>query len=363
MIKKFKRVRKGWMRRTSKIYLKTLNKGKIDTIKLFLNKYQDATNYTIVRLWSEQNMTSELLDKIFTSKIVDRFNTSARLSQCIGKQAKEIINSQRNKIQRIPRLKSHIANLDSRFIKIEEFNGHFDMCIRTRSGIPEMIIPFNWTSHTNKFRDNGWLLGNSIQLGYDNKGLFIILIFEKQKPENKLCGNVVGIDLGYNIMLSCSDGQMVGKNLKNSIIKSRKRQNSYHHFITTETNRYLKQLNIDNIKLIALENLKNVKSNKRGKFPRNMNRLLSFWHYAKVIKRLEQICEEHGVMLSLKNPKYTSQRCSICGKIDRRNRRGEKFFCLSCGHTDNADHNASKNLESLGLAGVYSLRSLPNLNK
>jgi hypothetical protein len=28
--------------------------------------------------------------------------------------------------------------------------------------------------------------------------------------------------------------------------------------------------------------------------------------------------------------------------------------------TDDADHNAAKNLEYLGLAGVYSLRLLPN---
>ncbi|HIH96586.1 MAG TPA: hypothetical protein HA348_03785 [Thermoplasmata archaeon] len=47
--------------------------------------------------------------------------------------------------------------------------------------------------------------------------------------------------------------------------------------------------------------------------------------------------------------------------MDRRNRRGERFLCLRCGHETNADCNASRNLEALGLAGVYSLRSLPML--
>jgi len=56
----------------------------------------------------------------------------------------------------------------------------------------------------------------------------------------------------------------------------------------------------------------------------------------------------------------TSQRCHSCGKIDSRNRKGERFRCVSCGHEDDADHNAAKNLEYLGLAGVYSLRLLPN---
>lgn len=366
MIKKHKRVRSGWMRRTSKLYLKGLNSGKEETLKTFLNLYQNSLNYTITRLWSEQNIeSSSLIDKSFTDAISERFDITARLSQCVGKQAKETVTSQcelSKKRQRIPKVKSHTAHLDSRFITIEEFDGdgHFDMVINTSSGLPKMVIPFDWTSHTNKFRNNGWLLGNSIRLGYNSKGVFIDLIFEKVKPPLKKYGRVVGIDRGYNIMLAVSDGQRIGDGLKATIKKGGKRRKNYHHFIETELNRYFNKFDTSNIKLIALENLKNVKANKRGKFSRNINRLLSFWHYAKVGKRLEQLCEEQGIMLSLKSPSYTSQCCSVCGNIDRRNRKGEKFLCLSCGNSDNADHNASKNLESLGLAEVYSLRSLPN---
>lgn len=362
MIKKHKRVRSGWMRRTSKVYLRDLNSGKVDLVKEFLDQYQNAVNYTVSRLWSEQNITCKnLLDKTFTDAISERFDITARLSQCAGKQAKEIVSSQRelskNK-QRLPRFKSHTANLDSRFVEIEEFDGHFDMCIKTSSGVPSMVIPFNWTSHANKFRKDGWLLGNSIRMGYDASGIFIDLIFEKPKPPLRKEGIVAGMDRGYNVMLAVSDGQRIGAGLKPQIKKGGKRRKTWHHYIETETNRCLKELNTDNIKLIAVENLKNVKANKRGKFSRKMNRLLSFWLYAKVGNRLEQLCEERGIALSLKNPWKTSQRCSECGNIDRRNRKGEKFLCLSCHHKENADDNASKNLKSLGLAGVYSLRSL-----
>ena len=236
------------------------------------------------------------------------------------------------------------------------------MCIKTGSGVPKMIIPFNWTSHTNKFQQDGWLLGNSIRLGYDNNGIFIDLIFEKPKPPLKTDGDIVGIDLGFNTMLVTSEEQYVGKDLKETIKSGGKRRKSWHHFITTEMNRYLKDLDLTNIKIISLENLKNVKKGKRGKFSRHVNRLLSFWLYAKVSKRLTHICEEQGIRIELKNPWKTSQRCSECGNIDRRNRKGEKFLCLNCGYATNADYNASKNLKALGLAGVYSLRSLPTLN-
>ncbi len=134
----------------------------------------------------------------------------------------------------MPRLKSHTANLDGRFVEIQEFNGHFDMCITTGSGVPKMAIPFNWTKHANKFRkkEKGreWLLSNSIRMGYDRKGVFIDLIFEKEKPKLRQSGKVLGMDRGYRCMLTCSDGQMIGKELKEEIKKGGKRRKSYHHY-------------------------------------------------------------------------------------------------------------------------------------
>jgi len=106
--------------------------------------------------------------------------------------------------------------------------------------------------------------------------------------------------------------------------------------------------------------LKHVKFGKRGKFSRQSNRLLSFWHYAKARRRLECRCEGLGVRVVMKDPAYTSQRCHVCGNIDSKSRNGVKFKCTQCGFKCDADHNGSKNLEYLWLAGAYSLRSLKN---
>ena len=364
MIKKHERVRKGWMRRTSRIYItNTVNKGKIESLIRFLNQYQNAINYCVQRFWSNKDFTDELATKEITDAIGERFGFTARLSQCVAKQSKEMVNSQREKSRkerRIPRMKHRVANLDSRFVTIENFDGHFDMCLKFTSGVPQIVMPFNWTGHTDKFRNNGWELAKSIRLGYNENGLFVDLIFEKERPPKRTEGKLIGIDRGYNCMLHTSDGQKIGKELKPKIKSVDKRRKTYHHYIETEENRLLKKLNLDDVKIVVLESLKYVKMNKRGKFPRNTNRLLSFWHYAKVGNRLAQICEELGVSEELKNPYKTSQRCPDCGNIDRRNRRGERFLCLSCGYADDADHVGAKNLELLGLAGVYSLRSLPS---
>ncbi|MHB1903429.1 MAG: RNA-guided endonuclease InsQ/TnpB family protein [Ferrimicrobium sp.] len=53
------------------------------------------------------------------------------------------------------------------------------------------------------------------------------------------------------------------------------------------------------------------------------------------------------------NPAYTSMRCSECGYTDKKNRKSQAVFsCCSCGHTDNADVNAARNVIAAGLA-VY----------
>ena len=351
----------GWMRRTSRIYLGELNKSKMTTLKQFLNNYTTAINYSIVRIWSEQDFSNALLGKTFTDGIRKRFSMTARLSQCIAKQSKEMCNSQiERKKKRIPRMRNHVANLDSRFVVIKEFNGHFDMCLKFGSGVPTMIVPFNWTRHTRKFQDSGWELGGSIRLGYDDKGLFVDLLFEKEKPSKITTGTVIGIDRGFNSMLYTSDRQQIGTELKEKIKKFGRRRKTAHHYIKTEENRLLKELNLDGVKTIVLENLKRVRNNSRGKFSRETNRLLSFWHYAKVGNRLRLRCEEQGISIDYKDPWKTSQRCPGCGNIDRRNRRGERFVCLKCNLTDNADYVGAKNLEALGLAGAYSLRSLPS---
>ena len=361
MIKRHKRTNSGWMRRSSRIYLNDLNTAKRDTLHDFLTTYTQGVNYVIVRLWSFKEFSNELADKSFTAAVRTRFGVTARLAQCIAKQAKETVLSQREKPRkerRMPRFTHPVANLDSRFVVVESFEGSFDMCLKFGSGVPKVIVPFNWTKHTNKFRDNGWTLGKSIRLGYNENGLFVALMFEKAWPPKLNEGAVIGIDRGFRSMLYASDGQEIGTELRDAVRKAGKRRKSYHHYIETEVNRYLKQLNLTGVKAIVLENLKQVKRGKRGKFSREANRLLSFWHYAKVGKRLEQICEERAVSVLYKNPWKTSQRCPPCGNIDRRNRNGKRFVCRVCGHEDDADHVGAKNLEALGLAGVYSLRSL-----
>jgi putative transposase len=58
-----------------------------------------------------------------------------------------------------------------------------------------------------------------------------------------------------------------------------------------------------------------------------------------------------GGELILVNPAYTSQECSACHHLARENRKTrDKFECVACGHAEDADVNAAKNIKAAGLA-------------
>jgi putative transposase len=58
-----------------------------------------------------------------------------------------------------------------------------------------------------------------------------------------------------------------------------------------------------------------------------------------------------GGVLVLVPPQYTSQQCSECGHVDTDNRPSQAVFrCQVCGHTENADTNAAKNILREGLS-------------
>ncbi|MDJ0652315.1 MAG: zinc ribbon domain-containing protein [Simkaniaceae bacterium] len=53
------------------------------------------------------------------------------------------------------------------------------------------------------------------------------------------------------------------------------------------------------------------------------------------------------------NFSYSSEKGLSCGSIDEKNRdkkKQSKFCCICCGHTENADMNAAKNILTAGHA-------------
>ena len=79
----------------------------------------------------------------------------------------------------------------------------------------------------------------------------------------------------------------------------------------------------------------------------NYNRLVSALNLSSLKDEVRHIASNYDMQLSVVHSAYTSQMCPECGNIDKSNRKTqEEFVCTCCGHTDNADHNASVNIRN-----------------
>ncbi len=282
------------MRRSSRVFLNDLNPGKVSLLIAFLQLCHDATQYFVDLFWQRHDCSADLADLPTVHRGRDRFSLTTRLAQALAKQAKECVRSAHTTKRRKPLLRRHTITLYSHFVTIEPFAGPgFDWALRLiGSGAPRLTLPCHSTAQ---------------------ERLFVDFLLEKPRPALRTEGRIVGMDANYKAGLVFSDGQQVGQKMYDRIQQFSRRQKHTHAEIDSLTGQALKQVDWTEIKTLAIEDLKHVKSHTRGTFPRALNRKLSHWLYRASTARLERICEELGIRLLKKNPAYTSQFCRRAG--------------------------------------------------
>ena len=108
----------------------------------------------------------------------------------------------------------------------------------------------------------------------------------------------------------------------------------------------------------------------RRKSSLNRSILRNGWGLAR--RMLEYKAAWSGAKLVAVPSPYSSQRCSCCGHVAAENRQTQaRFECVDCGHTENADRNAARNIllrgkeilaggcqsSTAGYAGTYACDS------
>jgi putative transposase len=96
---------------------------------------------------------------------------------------------------------------------------------------------------------------------------------------------------------------------------------------------------------IAIEDLKGI----RGRVTawRSQRSRLHSWSFHQLRAFVTYKAKRVGIPVVTVDPRYTSQACSCCGVIDRKNRPDQATFsCISCGHAEAADLNAARNIRA-----------------
>lgn len=345
------------MIRKSTINLKFANKGKLKQLGKVAKEYVKIVNIFINILWGQEQFSSNFVKVTCVESWL-----SARLKQAAAKQALSIVKSQRKREKKTkPVLKKIVMELDSRFIKIAQNINFFDFWIRLSSVGDKIILnlPSQRHYHFNKFLKEGWTIKNSIRLRINENGYFADIFFEKKAPVIRTQGKTKAIDIGYKKLIVSSDGEFIGNSSIYEKISHKKHGSKAFKRALIERNELVntscKQLDLDNVKVLYAEKLKNVKHKSKGKIRKKFNGKLQRWTYPKVLEKLSMLCEEGGILFTKIPPQYTSQCCSKCGVICKSNRKGEVYKCV-CGNIMDADLNAARNILHIGEYGLDVLQ-------
>lgn len=107
---------------------------------------------------------------------------------------------------------------------------------------------------------------------------------------------------------------------------------------------------VEKYDLLVLEELKTKNMTKRARNKNvraksGLNRAILSSRWSMFARTLQYKAELVDTQISYVNPAYTSQMCSECKNVASENRESQAVFrCVSCGHSENADINAAKNI-------------------
>jgi len=199
------------------------------------------------------------------------------------------------------------------------------------------------------------------------RGRFYLCVItnKSEEPLSEPSG-FLGVDLGIVNIASTSDGMMYSGKvcdrvrerymntkaaLQSAGTKSAKRhlklisgrerrfKTNVNHIISKR----IVQVAKDTKRAIVLEDLRHIRS--RVTVNHDQRERFFKWAFNQLRQFLEYKAKIAGVIIELVDGSYTSRQCSVCGYTDMKNRKSQsEFRCLACGHAENADVNAAKNI-------------------
>jgi len=374
--------------RSTQCSLKFSTLAKRQRLQSVLAEYGKACNLFIDAFWNDCPSKSELL-----KDIVDIPDTwlSARLRKVCAREAIDMIKSSQEKtanekkrllakaekskrdsdtekwkqkaenLQPVkPKHKGNRMNVSSTIADLQTSKtNEFDAWLHLASIGNKIVmnLPIRFHKHFNKWNLLGKRL-NSYIITKDS----VQFCFEIETGEKKQGKNAIGIDSGINALASFSNGEQLGRDIKDCVNRinrcqhGSKGQKQARRALKQRMDEVAKQIvTNEKIDLVVVERLNNLnhKTKERRRLSKNMRRVIGSWVWRYWLNRVQMGCEENRVSLRTVPCYNTSITCPECGHADKKNRNGEIFLCLGCGHKGNADTNAGRNILNRFFTGPY----------
>lgn len=359
------------MIRAVKLSLKFASATKMANILAVLDRYRATVNAYIRHIWEHGGALNKQ-----TADVVPMGHLTFRMRAHALQQALGIVLATRRSAQSLGRTPTmpmfHGAMILSKQLAVvtaARTKGEFDLWLRfstlsrgNRIDIPlKATKPYRkWTAHPGASLKGGCAIG-----GHPGRYYVVVWVLIPEFAP-KTTGLDIGIDVGINKLLGTSDGRYYGRDIKHWVGRvrrckpgskgKRRARRARDRYINETVNR----LPWRQIKLIAVENLKNIKDGKKQGRGTSFRKAVAPWTVSYVMRCIEMKAQEHRVSWVEVNARGTSTTCPVCGHRASSNRSNEKFKCVRCGHAGDADTIGSLNILSRALGSVSSPSLAPS---
>jgi IS605 OrfB family transposase len=333
------------------------------TIKLYSKSWQHcvdvAWNMKRVSKYKLHNETYSFLKaslKLKSQYLCSSRDRAAEVVKSAKMLAKRGRNASKPSIDNIP------IRLDRRTLSFKK--DQTIASVTTQHG--RVKISLFWHKHAKKYKT--WLC-KAGELGLDRKRRWVIrLIFEKKQDMPPKTGIVFGGDRGTKHPLVMSNNKFYGeawwkeherkllflisrlqskgtksaaKHLKNVFRRLKRFRENCDRVIAKEIIASLQPGDT-----IVLEILTNIRKHcgVKGKAHKKHSAKMGRWSFKRLENAIIYNAELNGIYLEYVNSHYTSQTCSRCNVVLKKNRKSQSLYSCSCGLNLNADLNAARNI-------------------
>jgi len=350
--------------RSTKCSLKFANPSKVRKLEEILAEYGRVVNLFIDQFWPDPPSKASL------SKILSSVDTwfSARLRQEAARDAVGIVKGVTRKSGPLgskPIHRGKSMNLTSATVSLQEAKkaSEFDCWLHISSVGNKTILNLPIRLHSNFSK---WDSAGNRYNAYTITKDYVQFAFKIETGPKKEKDRCVGIDTGIKSLATLSTGKQFGPDIEANIDRINRCKNG-----SKGQKRAIRALRhkmdmvaravCDQASLVVVEKLTGITKNTKRRLVKSMRRTIGRWNVSYWMNRLQMTCEETNVSFRRVSAWNTSRECNHCGHVDRRNRSKEKFLCLECGHADNADVNAAKNILDRFLSGPSGAGCKPSL--
>jgi putative transposase len=332
---------------------------KVEEILPSIQAYTTAFNLVCQVGYKNKITNSIKLHKLTYQECRTNFNLPSQLAISARTKAVEALKTikSKNKYSKCPQSKLAAIRLDCNSYSISKSGVVSILTLSGRKKI-KLDIPQYYQHY---FTD--WKY-TSADLLIKKNTVYLHISFEKEREDVKSNGKFLGVDRGINKLAVTSDNKFYcGSKLKSICHKYKALRRKLQKVGSQSAKRHLKNLSgkekrfkadinhqiskqiISSLNpgdTVVLEKLTGIRRSRMRKPQRSA---LHSWNYYQLEQFLIYKGQAKGIQVVYVNPAYTSQQCSKCNYVDKKNRKTQaNFCCQQCGFKLNADLNASRNI-------------------